>query len=714
MRRRRLHVLAVLMSAVFAACGDPTSSSRPLPVAPSAPRALDQAALEAQINNLINSLYAPTDQGASFSAFARIKAQVASGRTATAEASVIAFVRDALAAYKSGQLQDPNGDQPPSTADALRDLVNSVSEFGGLAPPIPPSNPLGGDGAVAVVGPTGGTVVTTSGFGGVQFPPGALPADVIVVVERLPNPTEVKKGPLPTTLDQYPLFYDFSTTPPVAQFAQPVTVGICRLEVGEPFAPATQAIANRLVLAHPDPSNPATVELLEKVAAPFVDCAGVSLARAASPSQPRGFLARALDVVRGAGARVAGVFMPTPLYAVHGGLGGLTRSFSPFGAVDPGVKIASLGAGAHHACALTTSGAAFCWGRNDVSQLGASTATTCSGLACSTTPVAVSGSVTFQTVDVGGDFSCGVSGSTVRCWGNGSNGELGNGAQANSAAPVTVAASPLTFVTAGNTHACALTPAGSAVCWGRNTNNELGASSSLACGFPCSTTPLAVTGGLTFDTLTAGVGESCGTTAAGAAYCWGGIPGWGALGNGTTAGSAPSPTLVSGGLTFRDVQAEGATPCGLTTTGQAYCWGGNVAGQVGDGTTTNRTVPVPVAGGYTFATLASSSGQNNINAHMCAITPAGDAYCWGGNLRGELGAVTATTCGASTPCSTVPVLVTGGHSWRALAVGLEFTCGITTDDAVYCWGANGFGQLGNGSTTNSSVPVLVSGTFGGP
>jgi alpha-tubulin suppressor-like RCC1 family protein len=106
------------------------------------------------------------------------------------------------------------------------------------------------------------------------------------------------------------------------------------------------------------------------------------------------------------------------------------------------------------------------------------------------------------------------------------------------------------------------------------------------------------------------------------------------------------------------------------------------------------------------------SGQNNINAHMCAIATGGDAYCWGGNLRGELGAPTGT-CTGSTLCSTVPVLVSGGLKWKALAVGLEFTCGVSTTDAVYCWGANTFGQLGNGATTDSTVPVQVTGSFGG-
>jgi hypothetical protein len=109
-----------------------------------------QAALEAQINGLIGALYAPRDQGAMKSDFARIKAQVASGRTADAQASIVTFVQTLLGDLAAGDLEDPNGAQPPSTADALASLVNSVAQFGGLPAPIPPTNPLGGDGAVAV------------------------------------------------------------------------------------------------------------------------------------------------------------------------------------------------------------------------------------------------------------------------------------------------------------------------------------------------------------------------------------------------------------------------------------------------------------------------------------------------------------------------------------------------------------------------------------
>ena len=139
------------------ACGE-QSPTRPVPESEvsTAQGPATKAAQEAQINGLIDALYAPQEQGAVKSQFARIKAQVASNRTAEAQTSIVAFVQALLADLENGDLADPNGAQPPSTADALASLVNAVAQFGGLPAPIPPSNPLGGDGAVAVVGPAGG------------------------------------------------------------------------------------------------------------------------------------------------------------------------------------------------------------------------------------------------------------------------------------------------------------------------------------------------------------------------------------------------------------------------------------------------------------------------------------------------------------------------------------------------------------------------------
>src|SRR5439155_189354 len=194
---------------------------------------------------------------------------------------------------------------------------------------------------------------------------------------------------------------------------------------------------------------------------------------------------------------------------------------------------------------------------------------------------------------------------------------------------------------------------------------------------------------LVFARVSAGRSHACGVTSAGAAYCWGGN-GYGQLGNGTTnVYGEGSPVLVLGGLSFATLSAGDVHTCGLTTGGAAYCWGDNSAGQLGTGTTMSSSSPVLVSGGLTFATVSTG------NLHTCGVTSAGagrQAYCWGSNIDGQLGDGTTTQ-------RTSPVVVVGVLSFAAVN-GVSFhTCSVTSAGAAYCWGDNSYGQLGDGTTT---------------
>jgi alpha-tubulin suppressor-like RCC1 family protein len=135
----------------------------------------------------------------------------------------------------------------------------------------------------------------------------------------------------------------------------------------------------------------------------------------------------------------------------------------------------------------------------------------------------------------------------------------------------------------------------------------------------------------------------------------------------------------------------------MTAAGAAYCWGDNESGQLGDGTTTpNYWSPVPVLGELTFAEV--SAGTH----YSCGVTTGGAAYCWGWNSVGQLGDGTTTD-------RTTPVPVLGGLTFARVSAGYYHTCGVTTTGAAYCWGENNYGQLGNGTTTPSTVPVKVAG-----
>ena len=309
-----------------------------------------------------------------------------------------------------------------------------------------------------------------------------------------------------------------------------------------------------------------------------------------------------------------------------------------------------LAAGLEHTCALTTGGAAYCWGRNDAGQLGDGSGTNTS------TPVAVSGGLTFSAI------------------------------------------------AAGFWHTCGLTTAGAVYCWGYSDQGQLGNGSTTG-----SLAPVAVSGGLTFSAVAIeeDARHTCGLTDAGAAYCWG-QNSYGELGNGSRTSSS-TPVAVSGGLTFRSIAAGGVHTCTLTTVGEAYCWGSNGRGQLGIERGTGpetclygsfsydcSTVPIRVATARHWSDLAAGF------VHTCGWTPGGQGYCWGYNLLGQLG-------DGSTTSSATPVAVSGGLSFSATATGGNHSCGITSAGAVYCWGANDSGQLGDGTTTSSAIPVAVAG-----
>jgi alpha-tubulin suppressor-like RCC1 family protein len=329
--------------------------------------------------------------------------------------------------------------------------------------------------------------------------------------------------------------------------------------------------------------------------------------------------------------------------------------------------------------------------------------------------------VRFATVQAGAYHSCGLTTSgAAYCWGNGTYGQLGNGAKASRLAPVAVAGSlSLNAISVGAIHSCGLTASGAAYCWGSDLYGELGAgvTASQQCGTggsPCSTTPLAVARGLTFASVSAGWEESCALTSSGAAYCWGDNS-YGELGDGSTA-STRTPVAVTGALTFVSVGTGNVFACGLTAAGAAYCWGNNSAGQLGIGPGGSAhcgaelcsTAPVAVSGGLTFTALSVGYW------HACGLTSGGAAYCWGDNDGWQLGATTQETCagfGVTISCSTVPLLVEGGPSlsFAGLSAGSSHTCTVSSGGDGYCWGANGYGQLGNGTATSSRTPVAMTG-----
>ena len=271
------------------------------------------------------------------------------------------------------------------------------------------------------------------------------------------------------------------------------------------------------------------------------------------------------------------------------GIGGATANQTTPQPVAGNLTFRSLSAGRWHTCAVTTTGAAYCWGANSSGQLGAGST------AHQKTPQAVAGNVTFESISAGRQHTCGVSTDGVAyCWGHGGSGRLGHGSTTDRHTPEPVSAG-LTFqsVSAGTLHTCAIGSDGASYCWGSNTFGLLGIDAS----YTESAAPVPLSGGHSFASVSAGDRHSCGLTSDGLAYCWG-INVGGELGNGSAdEDSHASPEAVSGGWTFKTVSAGFSHSCGVTIDGAAYCWGWNGEDQLGSGNTSSyHTTPVLVLG----------------------------------------------------------------------------------------------------------------------
>jgi alpha-tubulin suppressor-like RCC1 family protein len=254
-----------------------------------------------------------------------------------------------------------------------------------------------------------------------------------------------------------------------------------------------------------------------------------------------------------------------------------------------------------------------------------------------------------------------------------------------------------TSIAAGGVHTCALTPVGGVVCWGVNNNGQLGDGTTTDRWAPTPVTGL--DGGVV--AVSGGWQHTCALTTTGGVLCWG-LNGAGELGDGTTS-DRHTPTPVAGlGSGVAAIAAARQHTCALKTNGGVVCWGNNQWGQLGDGTTTNRWVPTPVS------TLGSGvMGVAAGGTHTCALKTTGGVVCWGDNFAGQVGDGTTADRWTPTP---VYGLASGVG---AIAAGSYHTCALPTTGGVVCWGDNAYYQLGDGTQIKRLTPTSVSGLAGG-
>jgi len=307
------------------------------------------------------------------------------------------------------------------------------------------------------------------------------------------------------------------------------------------------------------------------------------------------------------------------------GDGTTTVRLTPRGVAGLASGVQAVTAGGAHTCAVTTAGAVLCWGDNSFGQLGDGSSGTQSS------PVAVVGLGSgVQAISAGGKHVCAVTTSgAVLCWGDNTDGQLGDGSSRTQSTPAEVVGldSGVRAVAAGGEHTCAVTASGAVKCWGDNTNGQLGDRT-----IDGQSSPVDVAGlGQGVQAISAGSEHTCAVTAGGAVKCWGRNTN-GQLGDGTIWDQS-SPVDVAGlGQGVQAISAGRDHTCALTSEGALKCWGDNINGQLGDDTTQNQTAPVDVA--------RLSSGAQAVSAgrrHTCAMTISGKVDCWGANDSGQLG-----------------------------------------------------------------------------
>ncbi|HSA34211.1 MAG TPA: hypothetical protein P5077_10835 [bacterium] len=393
--------------------------------------------------------------------------------------------------------------------------------------------------------------------------------------------------------------------------------------------------------------------------------------------------------------------------------------------------------GGYHACGIKVAdNRLYCWGNNNLGQIGMGT------MADKPIPTKI-GNDKWLAVSTSeeslGSYTCGIKmvDKKLYCWGNNADGQLGNGTINNINIPTKIGDDTWSQITTGENHTCGIRETDKKLyCWGKNyfdpyegadknankpVPTKIGddawvlitARGNLTCGIKTNNNlycwradsleqrdndntirkPAPIKIGIDkWSSLAVGNSYFCAINIDGQLYCWGDNF-YGQLGDGTT--NNKSILIKIGGDTWSRITAKGSHTCGIKASDKKlYCWGENSAGQLGDGTTDNNSVPTKI-GDDAWSEIMTGS------YYACGIKTDKTLYCWGRNDDGQLGDGTA---GESTD-KHIPTKI-GDDTWSQITTGGSHTCGIKTDNKLYCWGSNFSGQLGDG-TAWKSEPTLV-------
>ncbi len=369
-----------------------------------------------------------------------------------------------------------------------------------------------------------------------------------------------------------------------------------------------------------------------------------------------------------------------------------------------------LGAGWAHACGIrhatsTTVGALYCWGQNGNGQLGLNDTNP------RFAPSRVGPSDSWRKVEAGGAFTCALdAGGDLYCWGQNDYGQVGDGTTQTRHIPwpvnEPVAGMAWTTFAVGEISACAISvaPDSNLYCWGGNGNGQVGNGSYDPAWGP----QLVGTYSDKWIDVAMGRGHTCAIKVGGALYCWGSSS-RGQLGYGTgSTYTSPQPTQV--GYTWQNVYAGGDTTCARTNAGSIYCFGNNDSGQLANSS---------LLSGETAVSIGGSAGWRSASVgleHVCALDNNARVSCWGNRNLGQLGNGTGLSAGPRFPVIDAPgsqLFVQGAPG--SFDAGLEHSCAVSNDNRLFCFGWDGYGQLGdegsdpNGSTNMDPPSSFVSG-----
>lgn len=392
--------------------------------------------------------------------------------------------------------------------------------------------------------------------------------------------------------------------------------------------------------------------------------------------------------------------------------GGMPAAASP-------VAIAQIASGTQHSCALTTEGEVWCWGQGVLGQLGDGSRLRFLEPVRVSTATPGFGNSNIVAITAGAFHTCALNrAGRAFCWGFNSNGEIGDGTRTMRPVPTPVATSTPGFnrgniaaISAGTDHTCAINAGGRAFCWGSNLDGQLGDGTDTDRLVP---TPVDTGtpgfGRRNIAAIAAGRDNTCAVNTAGRAFCWGGNIA-GQIGDGTFLPKAlPTPvSLTTPGFNRRNIaelDVGDSHVCARSTANRAFCWGFGAFGQLGDNDDQDRPRPsaiVTSAPGLFPRNVATVTTGGD---HSCAITTAGALFCWGRNHQGQLGDDSSEDRLVPVPVDT-SARGLGPRNVVAVDGGWWHSCALTGNGRVYCWGFNLNGQLGDGTLDPRAVPVEV-------